>query len=29
MAYYRDPVVVGGCSALSTFNATNAMDVVW
>jgi hypothetical protein len=29
MAYYRDPVVVGGCSALSTFNATNAMDVTW
>jgi len=29
MAYYRDPVVVGGCSALSTFSATNAVEVVW
>jgi hypothetical protein len=28
-AYYRDPVVLGGCSALSTFNVTNAGDVLW
>jgi hypothetical protein len=29
MVYYRDPVVLGGCPALSTFNATNALDVIW
>lgn len=29
MAYYRDPIIVGGCPALSTFNATNALDVTW
>jgi hypothetical protein len=29
MAYYRDPIVLGGCSALSTFNATNAAEVQW
>jgi hypothetical protein len=29
MVYYRDPIVLGGCSALSTYNATNARDVTW
>jgi hypothetical protein len=29
MTYYRDPVVLGGCSATSTFNGTNALDVTW
>jgi hypothetical protein len=29
MAYYRDPVVLGGCAATETFNGTNAMDVTW
>ncbi len=29
MAYYRDPVVLGGCPSTSTFNATNAQDVLW
>ncbi len=29
MAYYRDPIVLGGCSANATFNATNAGDVTW
>lgn len=28
-AYYRDPVVLGGCNALFTFNITNAGDVLW
>jgi hypothetical protein len=27
--YYRDPFVLGGCDALATFNATNAVDVGW
>ena len=29
MAYYRDPVVLGGCPATSTFNGTDAEDVLW
>jgi hypothetical protein len=29
MVYYRDPLVLGGCPALSTYNATNALDVSW
>jgi hypothetical protein len=29
MVYYRDPIVLGGCSALSTFNATNSAAVLW
>lgn len=28
-AYYRDPVVLGGCAANATFNVTNAQDVTW
>jgi hypothetical protein len=27
--YYRDPVVLGGCPAGSTFNITQQLDVVW
>jgi hypothetical protein len=27
--YYRDPIVLGGCSASSTFNATQTGLVVW
>jgi hypothetical protein len=29
MAYYRDPIVLGGCVANATFNATNALSVAW
>ncbi len=29
MVYYRDPIVLGGCPATSTFNGTNALDVQW
>jgi hypothetical protein len=29
MVYYRDPIVLGGCSALSTYNCTNALDLTW
>ena len=29
MVYYRDPIVLGGCSAFATFNGTNAAQVVW
>jgi hypothetical protein len=29
MAYYRDPIVLGGCLPNATFNATNALQVVW
>lgn len=29
MTYYRDPVVLGGCSPASTFNASHALDVPW
>jgi len=29
LVYYRDPVVLGGCSAASTFNATQTGLVVW
>jgi hypothetical protein len=27
--YYRDPIVLGGCSAISTFNVTNTAEVLW
>jgi hypothetical protein len=27
--YYRDPIVLGGCPATSTFNSTDAVDVTW
>jgi len=27
--YYRDPIVLGGCSATATFNVTQAIDVTW
>jgi hypothetical protein len=29
MVYYRDPIVLGGCPASATFNATQALDVRW
>lgn len=29
MVYYRDPIVLGGCSAVLTFNGTNTLDVTW
>jgi hypothetical protein len=29
MVYYRDPLVLGGCPAANTFNATNARDLTW
>ncbi|MFM7281764.1 MAG: hypothetical protein ACKO32_08300, partial [Planctomycetia bacterium] len=29
MAYYRDPIVSGGCPVSATFNATNALSVAW
>ncbi len=28
-AYYRDPTVLGGCPATSTFNSSNALDILW
>jgi len=27
--YYRDPTVLGGCSALNTFNATQTGEISW
>jgi hypothetical protein len=27
--YYRDPIVLGGCPAASTFNITQQLDVLW
>jgi len=27
--YYRDPIVLGGCSAASTFDITQQLDVLW
>lgn len=27
--YYRDPIVLGGCAAASTFNITNQASVTW
>jgi hypothetical protein len=27
--YYRDPIVLGGCPASSTFNITQELDVLW
>jgi hypothetical protein len=29
LVYYRDPVVLGGCPASSTFNATQTGQVSW
>jgi hypothetical protein len=29
LVYYRDPTVLGGCPASSTFNATGTLDVSW
>jgi hypothetical protein len=29
MVYYRDPIVLGGCPALATFNSTNTARVTW
>ena len=29
MVYYRDPIVLGGCSAFATFNGTNTAQVLW
>ena len=29
LAYYRDPIVLGGCSVFSTYNATNGFTVQW
>ena len=29
LVYYRDPVVLGGCPASSTFNATQTGQIVW
>ena len=29
LVYYRDPIVLGGCSASSTFNATQTGQVTW
>jgi Tol biopolymer transport system component len=29
LMYYRDPTVLGGCSALSTFNSTQTGEVRW
>jgi len=27
--YYRDPVVLGGCPAASTYNITQQLSVAW
>jgi len=27
--YYRDPGVLGGCPATSTFNVTQQLSVLW
>jgi hypothetical protein len=29
LVYYRDPHVLGGCPASSTFNATQSGEVAW
>ncbi len=29
LVYYRDPIVLGGCPASSTFNATQTGQVTW
>jgi hypothetical protein len=29
LVYYRDPIVLGGCSPTATFNATNGRDLLW
>jgi hypothetical protein len=29
MVYYRDPTVLGGCPAVSTFNTTQTIEVSW
>jgi hypothetical protein len=27
--YYRDPSVLGGCPSTSTFNVTQAVQIIW
>ena len=27
--YYRDPIVLGGCTSASTFNITQQFDILW
>jgi hypothetical protein len=29
LVYYRDPIVLGGCPASSTFNATQTGQITW
>jgi hypothetical protein len=29
LVYYRDPMVLGGCSSLATFNATQTGQILW
>ncbi|MBK7641438.1 MAG: hypothetical protein IPJ19_00065 [Planctomycetes bacterium] len=29
VAYYRDPIVLGGCSTSATYNSTNSASVLW
>jgi hypothetical protein len=29
LVYYRDPIVLGGCPASSTFNATQTVSITW
>jgi hypothetical protein len=29
LVYYRDPIVLGGCPASSTFNATQTGQISW
>jgi hypothetical protein len=29
LVYYRDPIVLGGCPASSTFNATQTLRIAW
>jgi len=29
MAYYRDPIVLGGCAAQDSYNGTDALDLLW
>jgi hypothetical protein len=29
LVYYRDPIVLGGCPANSTFNATQTAQIAW
>jgi hypothetical protein len=29
LVYYRDPTILGGCSAIASFNCTTSADVAW